>query len=381
VSPVYDLKVKDTDLVLATHGRGFWVAEDLPLLHQALGEQAVSRQATVAAAQPRLFAPRRTWRVLPDLFADWAPPEGRIYASTGGTLIATKGATGQTTRQYLDAGEGAPRGAVIHYHLPAAPAEETPVTLEILDAAGAVLRSFGRKPAGYDKLDDKAKGLDPGPWLPLQAGMNAFLWNLRLPGATRVPGNKTAGEAAEGPWALPGSYQVRLRIGDWEQVQPFTVANDPRVQTSQADLVEQYDLLIAVRDKVSAAHEGVLRLRAVREQVEGWRKRLGDHPAALAACDQLLGDLAAIEDVLYLPGDHKMTYGLIVRPRLNQALASVLPVIATADARPTVQVRELVDFYFGQIDEQLAKLEQVLATGVADLNAAIAGTALPPIGA
>jgi hypothetical protein len=152
------------------------------------------------------------------------------------------------------------------------------------------------------------------------------------------------------------------------------------VQTSQADLIEQHELLLAVRDKVSAIHAAVLRLRAVREQAEGWRKRLGDHPAALAACDRLLADLDAVADTLYLPGDHKMTYGLIVRPRLNQALASVLPVIATADAKPTVQVRELVDFYFGQIDAQLATLEALLANGVAEVNRIIGETGLPPVG-
>ena len=84
------------------------------------------------------------------------------------------------------------------------------VKLEILDEAGNVLRSYGRKPAGYDKLDDAHKAMEPGPWLPLQAGMNTFVWNLRLPGATKVLGNKTAGEAAEGPYVLPGHYQVRL---------------------------------------------------------------------------------------------------------------------------------------------------------------------------
>jgi hypothetical protein len=99
----------------------------------------------------------------------------------------------------------------------------------------------------------------------------------------------------------------------------------------------------------------------------------------LQACNKLLGDLSRVEDALYLPGDHKMTYGLIVRPRLNQVVASVLPVIASADARPTVQVRELVEHYFAQIDEQLATLDQLLTSGVGALNKAIAETALPPV--
>ena len=65
-------------------------------------------------------------------------------------------------------------GAVVYYYLAAAPEEGTEVKLGILDKAGSVLRSYGRKPAGYDKLDDAHKATDPGPWLPLQAGVNTF---------------------------------------------------------------------------------------------------------------------------------------------------------------------------------------------------------------
>ena len=100
---------------------------------------------------------------------------------------------------------------------------------------------------------------------------------------------------------------------------------------------------------------------------------------ALHACDKLLGELAPIEDALYLPGDHKMTYGLIVRPRLNQVLASAIPVVASADAKPTVSLRELVQHYFDQIDEQLGKLEQVLTSGVGELNKAIAAAGVAPV--
>jgi photosystem II stability/assembly factor-like uncharacterized protein len=385
VAPIYDMKIKGTDLILATHGRGFWIGEDLPLLYQWLSRQDSSQDSGHDSSHDstgsglRLFAPRRVYRVLPDLFADWVPAEGRVYGMLGSTYVAEKSATGQVKRAYLDAGEGARRGAVIHYHLDAEPPADAAVKLEILDARGNVLRTYGRKPAGYDKLDDAQKALDPGPWLPLATGFNTFVWNLRLEGATKVPGNKTAGEAAEGPYVLPGSYAVRITIGAAVQTEPFEVVNDPRVTTSLADLAEQQNLLLAVRDKVSAVHSAIIRLRTVREQIAAWKKRLGEHGAAQEACDKVLGELAAIEDVLYLPGDHKMTYSLIVRPRLNQALASVIPVIASADAKPTASLRELVDHYFAQIDAQLARLDGVLADDVAQLNALIGRAALPPI--
>ena len=86
--------------------------------------------------------------------------------------------------------------------------------------------------------------------------MNRFVWNLRYPGAVRVPGNKTAGEASEGPYVLPGYYQVRLTVGDQQATEFFEVVNDPRVQTSLADLAAQQQALFAIRDKISAAHRG-----------------------------------------------------------------------------------------------------------------------------
>ncbi|MFN8468556.1 MAG: hypothetical protein U0X20_23560 [Caldilineaceae bacterium] len=145
-----------------------------------------------------------------------------------------------------------------------------------------------------------------------------------------------------------------------------------RVQTSHEDMAQQQQLLLAMRDKVSAVHEAIIRSRSVREQVESWKKRLTGNAPALQACDKLLGELAPIEDALYLPGDHKMTYGLIVRPRLNQVLASAIPVVASADAKPTASVQELAHYYFDQIDEQLGRLHQVLASDVEELNEAIA---------
>ena len=409
ITPVYDIKIKGTDLVLATHGRGFWICDYLTLLYQALEISqpkkkrggkvsavvrtfapgllttvAEWRQALELASQEVvLFAPRRTYRVLPDLFADWTPSEGKIYSiglGSGATILAKKTETGQFERTLLDAGEGVQRGAVVDYFLAEAPGDDVAVSLAFLDADGNVLREYGRKPVDYAKWDDKQKGLDPGPWLPLKAGMNRFVWNLRLPGATKVAGNKTAGNANEGPFVLPGAYQVRLTVGDKSMTQNFEIVNDPRPTVTMDELKEQQALLLRIRDEISAAHDAVNRLRGLRTQIEAWQRRAGGDATIAGAAKEVLDKLAAIEDKLILPGEQKLTYGLIVRSRLNEGLASVIPVVGSADARPTKQVYELVDFYSTQIDEQIAALDAVIDGELAELNQVIRSADLQPIG-
>ena len=371
--------MKNADLVVATHGRGFWIGDNLTLLYQAIGAPEAGPEEGV-----RLFAPPTTYRILPDLFADWMPAEGKIYGAglgSGATIVAEKTETGQVKRTFLDAGEGALRGAVVDYFLPAAAGPETKVTLTFLDAGGhgpprvrdetGRRRKMGRDPQGAGA---GAVGARAGRDEPLRVEPAAA---RRGEGARQQDGGRGEGGAVRAAGALPGAADGgRPVVG-----QPFEVVNDPRVTTSLEDLAAQQALLLHIRDRVSAVHRAVIRLREVRGQVEGWKKRAADHAAIIAQADEILQKLAAIEDVLYLPGDHKMTYGLIVPPRLNQLLATMIPLIASADAAPTEAARELVAVYEEKIDAELAKLETVLTEEVGRFNDLVRAANLPPVGA
>jgi photosystem II stability/assembly factor-like uncharacterized protein len=385
VSPIYDMLVKEKDLVIATHGRGFYIGDDLTVLYQGLDTPGfVAADDESPARAVTLFAPRPAWRIQPDLTAEWTTSEGKGYSigmSSGATFFAEKTEDGQVKRTFFDAGEAAPRGAVITYYLPEAPADGIGVEIAILDRSGAVLRTYQRKRSGYAKLSDAEKSLDPGPWVPAQAGTNRFVWNLKLPGAVRVPGNKTAGEANEGPFVLPGDYLVRLTVtglagGDISQTHPLVVANDPRVKVAPRDLQTQQRLLLQIRDKVSDAHRGVLELRELRAQLEGWQKRMAAQPEVSERIAAVLAKLAEIEDPLFLPGDQRQTYGLIVRSRLNSRLASLIPVVGSADAKPTKAATELANLLMGEIDAQLAKLAAVIRKDVPAVNKLIRKTGI-----
>jgi hypothetical protein len=282
--------------------------------------------------------------------------------------IASKDENGQVQRKHLTAGEGAPRGAVLTWTLPEKLPADTPIKLEFLNVDGDVLRTYKPKPAGYDKLDDKEKALDPGPWIPVQPGVNRFLWNLRVEGAYKLAGNKTAGELNEGPMVIPGSYTARLTVGDTVRTATFKALADPRVKLSKKAFAEQHALLLNIRDTVSGAYKQIERLRDVREQVLMWRKRLSAKAEIVQRADELLAELSAIEEVLIQPGEQKDTYHLTARPRLNEAMSSLVSVIGSADARPTASAAALVAEYAAAIQMQCDALDALLESKGAELS-------------
>lgn len=381
MTPVYDLYAKDEDLVVATHGRGFWILDDLSALRECAKDLTGLRRPVRSGV--RLFAPGKTHRILPDLFAGFDEGEGRSYSVgliTSAINIASKSETGQVQRKFLDAGAGRDRGAIVYYELPEGLPADTNYVLEFLDSRGKVIRGFKPKPADYDSWDDKKKSLDTGPWITVKAGVNRFVWNMRHAGAERVAGNKTALAANEGPVVSPGQYKVRLIAGETTLTQSFEVINDPRVTTPLKDLQAQEKQLLRMRDAVGDAHRAVNRLRDLREQLQLWKKRAVNHKDIADACDAVLKKLDKIEDELILPGEQKDSYGLISRERLNAAVASLMSVVWSADAKPTKSSQALFSEQAVAIEAEVNKLNAVIRTDVAALNRMIAKAKLPAVG-
>jgi photosystem II stability/assembly factor-like uncharacterized protein len=379
VTPVYDMTIKDDDLVVATHGRSFWIMDDLTPIHQLLDDDATG--------ETRLLAPRRAWRLLPDLFAQWIKNEGKDYWVSLGkqaTFEATIDEDGQVQRTFLDAGEAAPVGAMVTYFLAEGLEADTSVALEFYDHEGQLVRRFGTKPKGYDDMDDDEKAFNAGPWATARPGVNRFLWDLRHHGSTKVLGNKMAGEANQGPLVVPGTYEVRLLVGgsDGEPTttsQRFEVVNDPRVDVSQKDLEAQLEALLEIRDKISEAHDAVNTIRSLTAQLKAWSSRSDLAEEARSAGDDLGKELAEIESQLIKPGKHEDMFGGQEPARLNEKLASVISIVASADAPPTKQSLELSAKYSAEIDLQLERLAQVTSTGIVEFNSLVGGADLPAV--
>ena len=393
VVPVHDLIIKGDELVVGTHGRSFWILDDLEALRQ-MGD---------AAGQTRLFAPRETvrWGQLKGF--GHAPVPGRNYAFVGGLIPAyevEKTPEGGTKATFIDAGNNPPHGVMVHYALAEEPAE--PITLEILDADGAVIREYTSKvdPAkarGGEELPSDARQAqgadapsplgtpeeeDKQPKLPTKVGLNRFVWDLRHADAEKITTKGGDQPGVAGPLAAPGNYQARLTVGGETFVEPFTVVPDPRLEATVEDFAAQTALGLKIRDTHGELNTAVNRIRALREQAKGWvaRAKDGESGAAIAAAAKQLGDkLDAIEGELLQVKAQSMQDTLNYPVKLNTKLASLGWALQMSDSAPTKQMFDLYDNLAERIGEQLKALAAVVETDVPAFNAAVQKAKVPAV--
>ncbi len=384
VVPVHDVVVKEPegDLAIATHGRSFWILDHLGPVRAQYDDPAT--------VLPR---PRPVIRYTTNAGFGHKPVRGKNYRMPGAVMVTYSQKddprTGDKVDQYLDAGRNPPDGAIVDYFLAEAPDGE--ISLTFFDAEGTEIRSFSSRDVEAAATTDEEKAAarkNKQPRIPKEAGLNRWIWNLRYPDATRIDGDDVANEIVEagiaGRQVPPGTYRVRLTVGEQSYEQEFEVGRDPRLEVTDADLRAEFELLLRVHRRLSETHAAVNRLRTVRRQAADWAARSKGNPqlegvqwAAAALLERLLpieGEL--IQSRAVSRGD---TLSLPVK--LNGKLASLQGLIASGDGAPTAAAREVFEDLSRRVQTQLDQLGEVLATEVAFLNQAIDNAGLPPVGA
>jgi photosystem II stability/assembly factor-like uncharacterized protein len=305
--PVHDLVVKDNDLVVATHGRAFWILDDIGPLRQFTED--------VAKKDVYLYTPDPAYRIQAEVQSEEHP-----------TLELT--------------GENPPAGAVIYFYLKDAPKEQTETKLEILDSSGKVIRKYSS--AETEPLDEPAGPDDKKPEKEIkpEAGLNRFVWDLRYEEARRVPSyylwEYNAG--AKGAVAVPGLYQVRLTVGGQSQVAPLEVKLDPRVKVSQADLTQQFTLLEQIHDELNRVYDAVNQIQDVRLQLAGLKRRLPENASTKAITesgDELEKKLMAVRDEFVNLTISANEDSVAYPPQFDARLAFLAMDVGSADAAPT----------------------------------------------
>lgn len=328
---VSDIAVEDHDLVIATHGRSFYVLDHIGPLRQLAPD-------VVNTAALHLYAPDNAVRRAQPLTIDY--------------FLKTK-------------------------------AEK--VTIEILDGKGGVIRSYSGPPegsanaAGANAADDE--GFRPQPArVGVDAGLNRFTWNMRYPGATVFPGMILwSASVNEGPLAVPGPYQVRVTANGVTQTQSFRITEDPRVTVSQADLQAQFDLSMQVLGRVSQANQAVIDARKLRDQIKDRLGKTSDS-SVHSAGDALAAKLTAVEEAIYQVRNRSNQDPLNFPIKLNNRIGHLLEVIEGGqDAKPTDQTYAAFKELSGELETQLEKLKAAQGADLAAFNAQLGANNLPPV--
>jgi len=337
VASVRDLAVHDNDLVAATHGRAFWILDDLTPLRQL--------RDSVLHASAHLFAPERAIRVRRSVSNDTPLPPEEPH------------------------GENPPAGAVIDYVFQTTP--PGPVTLEIRDAAGRLVRRFSSE----DHLHAPAEPPQiAAAWLPRpeplsrRAGLNRFVWDLRYPpppadrysySIAAIAGHGTV-EEPEGPLVLPGEYRLQLSVAGRTLTQTLRVGMDPRVRVTDAALAGQLRLALEIWNAM--AEQQALRnaVRGVREQLRALASTL-DAPAKAA-----LGAVQRAADSL-------------MQATGSGELANLATVVQSADREPPQQARNVFAEARGRLAAATRRWQELQANDLPALNGRLTRQRVPPV--
>ena len=348
-----DLWIEGNDLIVATHGRSFWVLDDISPLRQL--------DSVDVEKEPVLFKPGMAYRVRRDTNTDTPLPPDE------------------------PAGQNPPDGAVIDYSLPASVTGA--VTLEILDAGGKVVRRYASSDAAEPTQEELEKQLIPLYWirmprtLPGDAGMHRWVWDLRYttPTATHyeypisaVP--EDTPRTPQGALALPGGYVVRLTVDGKELSAPLTIKMDPRVTASNADLDNLFKLEYELSGMLTSGAEAALQAHSVREQIEKSAK------SASPELKQML-EKADAEFTELLSGKQKSA-GSEEEPGLDDVAGEVSELytqVGQVDAAPTAAQRTAAEHVSEELGESLRAWERLKSTAIPGLNDKLRNEHLPTL--
>jgi photosystem II stability/assembly factor-like uncharacterized protein len=359
VVPIYDLKIKGSDLVAGTHGRSFWILDDISPLRALADGQAATR----------LVAPRTTIRTrlhFGALGGVRIPFSFALTFGIGGGIATSERPDGLTVREHLDVGENPPNAVIVYYWL--GDDVTGPVSLTFQHADGALISTV--------RSDDGK--LPPARRPSSRPGLNRYEWDMRYPGPVQAEPawatmrNKPlarAPEAQPGPTVVPGPYRVELTTGSVTQSADFAIAKDPRLATTQEDYVSQFALLKELYDKLSALNDAVNRIRASRRQLVALMELLGDdHADLLVAAKSACERLTAIEGVLVDVRRESPRDVLRHVAGLNDTLLDMISTAAIADTAPTASAIAVSRETMARVDAEIAKLGVLLSTDIAEVN-------------
>ena len=313
-TPVTDLVVEDNAIAIGTHGRSFYVMDDIAALRQ----YGLAPLTDVAVFKP---------------------------------ANATRGLDRPTITYFLKS-------------------QPKALTIDFLDARGQVVRSVTGQPPPKEGNTGGAGGGGGGgggpQGAPMAAGVNRFIWDLNSTGVVTFPGMILWGATQSGPAVLPGNYQVRLTADGVTQTQSFAILKHPLRPVSDADLQYQWDLASRIRDKVNEANQAVIRIRRIKTDIAD---RIKDAPSEVrSAGEQLAKSLSTVEETIYQVRNQSGQDPLNFPIKTNNRLASLLRVAISGEGRPTGNVEPIFNELVAELKAETDQLDTVIMSQLTSFN-------------
>ena len=344
ITSIRDLKIKDNDLIVATHGRSFWIIDDLTPLHQLNDD--------VLFSESYLYKPDISYR------------------------IQQSGGWGRSNN--LLNGVNHPNGVIINYTLKEFN-ENDYVKIDIIDNNNNLVRSFTnnkekllsslQKPVlsntndiEYALSGNNIKSLSP------KSGGNKLIWDMRYPGFKSFDGMILYSSPNVGPKAVPGTYKVRLTYNNEVMSQDFEILKDQRLSNTENDYLEQFNFLISVRDQVSIANQTIIDIRKIKKDLQYIIDKSSDKKQLLSLINEFSNKLSVIENKIHMTKNQSRQDPLNYGIRINNRLAFLMADSQRGDFPPTDQSIEFFNVIKEELNYELASFNKVLNTYVSQIN-------------
>ena len=333
VTSIRDLEVKDNDLVVATHGRSFWIIDDLTPLHQ-LNEYNHDDDAI-------LFKPDLSYRMAQS--GGWNRPNNLL------------------------SGQNHPNGVIINYYIKELQ-EDDYLRIDIENKDGSIIRSFTNNKDKYSQVGNNDKSIMVGnpvlsnpndidnalssdnlESLSPKNGGNRLIWDMRYPGFKSFEGMVLYSSPNVGPKATPGKYNIKMTYNDMVFQEEFEIVKDPRVKISQADYQDQLEFLIDVRDEVSKANQQIIDIRRIKNNMSFILDKTKDNNELQEMINKYLDDISVVENNIHMTKNQSRQDPLNFGIRINNRIAFLLADSQRGDYPPTDQSKE----FFSQVKEEL----------------------------
>ncbi|MCB0372614.1 MAG: glycosyl hydrolase [Muricauda sp.] len=327
ITAIRDLHVRDNDLIAATHGRSFWMIDDLTPLHQLSDE--------IKNSEFYLYKPDMAYRMHQS--GGWSEPNTKLV------------------------GENHPNGAIINFYLKDLK-EGDKVTMDILEMNGTVIRSFSNT-AKPDKLNPASTQK-----LEVKKGGNRMVWNMRYPGFQEFEGMIFYSSPNVGPKAVPGEYKVRLTYNGSSVEQVFSIVKDPRIPNSPKDFQDQFDFLTKVRDQVSRANNAIINIRNIKKDLTYLKEKTEDNAEIQELANTFEKNLSVIENNIHMTKNQSRQDPLNYGIRINNRIAFLLADSQRGDQSPTKQAQEFFKEVTKELDKEISALNTLVKQKATEIN-------------